>query len=118
MTAMAANMDDDFISPAAEQLYIERYDALARRTDRMFLVLMIVQWIFGVFIALTVSPNAWEGRASSIHQHVYAAVLLGGLISGMPIFMILKYPGQRQTRYIVAVGQMLWSALLIHLTGG
>jgi two-component system sensor histidine kinase/response regulator len=31
---------------------------------------------------------------------------------------VLYMPGQTVTRYVIAVSQMLWSALLIHLTGG
>jgi signal transduction histidine kinase len=32
--------------------------------------------------------------------------------------MLLLYPRRSATRHVVAVSQMLWSALLIHLTGG
>jgi signal transduction histidine kinase/CheY-like chemotaxis protein len=55
---------------------------------------------------------------SEVHVHVWAAVFLGGAISFFPIFMALTRPGRRETRYTIAVGQTLTSALLIHLTGG
>src|SRR5205085_1966133 len=45
-------------------------------------------------------------------------VVLGGLINALPIALIFLRPGWIGTRYAIAVVQMLWSALLIHLTGG
>jgi signal transduction histidine kinase/CheY-like chemotaxis protein len=65
-----------------------------------------------------ISPRAWDGTVSSVHPHVYLALVLGGVISGLPIYMILRHPGETLTRHTVAVAQALWSALLIHLTGG
>jgi hypothetical protein len=49
---------------------------------------------------------------------VYAAVFLGAAISSLPVLLSFKRPGQLVTRLVVAVAQMLWSALLIHLSGG
>ena len=39
-------------------------------------------------------------------------------ISSLPIALIVLKPGSRWTRHVIAVSQMLWSGLLIHLTGG
>src|SRR4030095_1005373 len=47
-----------------------------------------------------------------------AALLLGGLLSAFPAALALLRPGERSTRYVIAVAQMLMGALLIHLTGG
>src|SRR5438067_12833543 len=55
---------------------------------------------------------------TSVHMHVFAAVVVGGAISAFPIALTLLRPGEAITRHVVAVAQMLWSALLIHLTGG
>lgn len=99
-------------------LYEERYGVLVRRTDRWFVYLMIAQWFFGLFCALVLSPLAWSGRQSSLHVHVLAAIVLGGLISSLPIALAWKRPGSRETRYAMAIGQLLWSGLLVHLTGG
>src|SRR5205807_5266514 len=54
----------------------------------------------------------------SIHPHLVAAIVLGALISSMPIALALLRPGETLTRFVIASAQMLWSALLIHLTGG
>jgi hypothetical protein len=74
--------------------------------------------VFGIVIAILVSPYAWEGKERVVSNHIYAAVILGGLLSALPIALILLRPGWAGTRHVVAVAQMLWSALLIHLTGG
>src|SRR5205085_9280877 len=55
---------------------------------------------------------------SYVHLHVWAAVFLGGAINLFPIFLALRWPGATVTRHSIAIGQMLTSALLIHLTGG
>jgi PAS domain S-box-containing protein len=88
------------------------------QTDRLFAVLMTVQWIFGIVAALVVSPRAWTGATSETSIHVWAAIFLGGVITGFPVALALLRPGERSTRYSIAIGQMLTSALLIHLTGG
>ncbi|EAU66554.1 RedC [Stigmatella aurantiaca DW4/3-1] len=79
---------------------------------------MLTQWLFAIALALFVSPYSWEGRARELHLHVYMAVLLGGVLSAFPISLVCLRPGTALTRHVVAISQMLWSALLIHLTGG
>src|SRR6202000_2244918 len=49
---------------------------------------------------------------------VYAAIYLGGLIVAFPIFLVWRIPGTVASRHAVAAGQMLYSSLLIHLSGG
>src|ERR1700720_3746822 len=89
-----------------------------QRTDRMFAGLMALQWLAGIGVALWITPLTWIGATSSIHLHVLAAVFLGGTIGAFPISLVFLRPGRAITRHIIAVAQMLASALLIHLTGG
>jgi signal transduction histidine kinase len=84
----------------------------------MFGWLMVLQWLAGIAFALLISPRTWQGAESSVHPHVWAAVVLGGCIASLPLLMIWTSPGQLVTRHVVAIAQMLDSALLIHLTGG
>ena len=106
------------IAARASELFQERRQRLLRQVDRMFLALMGGQWIFGILVALFFSPYGWEGQEKVIHLHVYTAVFLGGLLSLFPMILIWRRPGWVVTRHVVAVSQMLWSALLIHLSGG
>jgi two-component system, sensor histidine kinase and response regulator len=102
----------------ADVLLVAYQFDIYRRTDRLFAWLMGFQWIAGIIFALWVSPLAWSGTVSTIHLHVWAAVVLGGLVCLFPALLAVLRPGQPSTRYTIAVAQMLMSALLIHLTGG
>lgn len=86
--------------------------------DRLFAGLLLGQWLVGIILALVVSPRTWTGAVSQTHVHVWAAIWLGGAIAAAPIYCVIRFPGRLATRHIVAIGQMLASALLIHLTGG
>jgi PAS domain S-box-containing protein len=99
-------------------IFNEHRQNIYKRTDRMFAVLMVVQWLAGIAAAYWITPKTWAGTTSQTHLHVWAALFLGGAISSLPIMLALTRPGHASTRYTVAVGQMLMGALLIHLTGG
>ncbi len=102
----------------AHALFDQYQRDIHTHTDRLFAGLMGFQWIAGIVFAAWLTPLAWSGSASSVHLHVWAAIVLGGLVSLFPAFLAITQPGQTSTRYTIAVGQMLMSALLIHLTGG
>ncbi|MDQ3801805.1 MAG: hybrid sensor histidine kinase/response regulator, partial [Acidobacteriota bacterium] len=106
------------IKGQVERIYAEHQQQIYRQTDRMFAILMAVQWLAGIAAALLISPRTWIGQTSDIHLHVWAAIFLGGIISFFPILLAVTRPGERLTRYTIAVGQMLMSSLLVHLTGG
>lgn len=100
------------------EIFNEHQQDICKRTDHMFAVLMALQWIAGIAAAYWISPLAWAGGTSRIHLHIWAALVLGGAISCLPILLAVIQPGRVSTRYAIAVGQMLTGALLIHLTGG
>jgi two-component system, sensor histidine kinase and response regulator len=102
----------------AETIFAESERKSHIEVDRLFAVLMLLQWIVAIGIAFVVSPFTWIGDQAQVHAHVWAAVLLGGALSGLPILLAQIMPGAALTRHVIAVAQMLWSALLIHLTGG
>ncbi|HEY3782942.1 MAG TPA: response regulator [Fimbriimonadaceae bacterium] len=106
------------INKRAATLYSEHKDKIYRQTDRLMAGLLALQWLFGIVAAVWISPRTWAGVNSEVHIHVWAAVVLGGVLSAVPITMALLWPGHSSTRQVIAVAQMLWSALLIHLTGG
>ena len=89
-----------------------------RSTDRLFAYLLLLEWFAAIITAITVSPLTWSGEESQTHIHVWAALFLGGAIVSLPVAMALIRPGQTMTRHVIAVGQMLTGALLIHLSGG
>ena len=102
----------------ADELFTAYQREIHERTDRLFAWLMGAQWIAGIVFALWASPLAWFGPESRTHLHVWAAVIVGGVISLFPALLGLFRPGLPSTRYTIATAQMLMGALLIHLTGG
>jgi two-component system sensor histidine kinase/response regulator len=123
MTKIDNNKSSDVETPSqlvtrATELLHTHEQTIYKRTDSFFSRLMVLQWLAGIAIALFVSPRTWIGESSEVNPHVYVAIFFGGLLSALPIFFVLTRPGEVVTRHTVAIGQMLMSALLIHLTGG
>jgi hypothetical protein len=87
LTLEAAN------SARAGQLFRDYQHKIHKRTDRLFAGLMGFQWIAGIAFALWVSPRTWEGPVSRTHVHVWAAVLVGGIISLYPALLGSSGPG-------------------------
>jgi signal transduction histidine kinase/CheY-like chemotaxis protein/HPt (histidine-containing phosphotransfer) domain-containing protein len=106
------------VARRADALFQDHLDQIHQRTDRMFAALMVLQWIASIAAAIWISPRTWSGAYSQIHIHVWAALILGGIITSVPVMFAALYPGKALTRHTIAVAQMLTSALLIHLTGG
>lgn len=100
------------------ELLAERNRDLNLRTNRLFAWLMAFQWIGGIVLAATVSPLQWDGGTSAMHQHLVSAIVLGGALSGMALAWLFARPLSPFTRHVVAIMQVLWSSLLIHLSGG
>ena len=109
---------DPATAARASELREEHLRARRARVDRMFAVLLAIQYVAGIIGALTVSPYAWEGKVHVLHMHVWVAVLGGAGIAILPILLAIFRPGTTITRHVIAASQMLSSALLIHLTGG
>src|SRR5882724_5488588 len=81
------------------QLVQQYRDRLARNTSRIFSVLMLLQWAGAILTATTVSPRTWSGTTSSVHVHVWAAILLGGIITVVPVGLALVFPTRVSTRH-------------------
>src|SRR5580704_11042981 len=106
------------ITPRARELMLRHQNRIYAQTSHLFAILMLAQWVAGIVAALWISPRTWVGTTSQVHLHVWLAVLLGGAITAVPVFLAITQPSSVFTRHVVAVAQMLMSALLIHLTGG
>ena len=109
---------DDYTRARGADAIAAATSRLHEGTDRIFAYLMPVQWLLAVVMAFWLSPRAWQGGTSVTHPHVWAAILLGGVMTLPPVLLAVLYPGRRLTRHAIAIGQMLTSALLIHVSGG
>ncbi len=110
------------LSPAlqarARALYRAHGDQVTGRIDRLFALLLGAQWMAALVASLVVSPYAWEGTERAVHLHVWAALVLGGLMAVPPIVMVWLRPTHIITRHMIAAAQMGFSGLFIHLSGG
>lgn len=102
----------------AQEILDERTHRLYVQTDRLFAALFATQWLAAILQAAWYTPRAWEGDQQQWHIHLWASLLLGGLLSAAPIAMALLRPGSFATRLTISVAQAGYSALLIHLSGG
>ncbi|HEY2826571.1 MAG TPA: PAS domain S-box protein, partial [Pirellulales bacterium] len=109
---------DPTIQRRADELFKEHQRRIYVRTDRLFEALIVLQWLASVIAAYWISPRAWSGPQSQTHIHVWAAFVLGGIITAFPVALAITLPGRALTRHVIAIAQVLTSALLIHLTGG
>ncbi len=104
---------------ARTQVLLERMKQdIVRQTDRLFVFLLVIEWIAVIVVALLVFPRTWAGEDSRIHVHVWAAIFLGGALISLPVSLAMTRPGKTVTRHVIGAGQMLMGVLLIHLTGG
>lgn len=109
--------DEPELSRVAE-LFGQHQHRIYERTDRLFAGLMLLQWLGAIVLACWISPLAWAGPVSKVHIHVWLAIFFGGAITLYPVLLALTRAGRAYTRHVIAIGQMLMSALLIHITGG
>jgi signal transduction histidine kinase len=106
------------IRSRADVIFGSNLDQVHIDANRVFIWILLAQWAFAVAIALTISPYAWAGRSRTIHVHVELAVVGGAVLNALPIALMYLRPRSPVTRHVLAITQMLWSALFIHLTGG
>jgi len=109
---------EDRIAPRARELFREQESAIFTRTNRLFSYLLLIEWVFGIGLALVLSPHTWIGARHQVHLHVWLAFLLGGALSIFPTYLCFTDPARATNRYILTGAQMMTCALWVHLTGG
>ncbi len=106
------------VSASVKAKLASHFHAIQVRTDRMFAVLMVLQWLGAIATAVWVTPRTWIGAQSHLHPHVWMAIVGGGILAALPIVLASLKPGSTVTRMVIACSQVLFSSLLIHLSGG
>ncbi len=99
-------------------LFQEQYWNLCKETDFLFAKFFLFQWLAGILVAIFISPQTWIGETSYTHFHIWFATVLGAVIISLPLVLVKLCPGQFRTRIVIAISQMLYAGLFIHLSGG
>jgi PAS domain S-box-containing protein len=115
---MMSDAGREVVDRRACELFQRQHQRVMRRNDRLFAGLLAFEWVAAMLTALYISPQTWIGAGHAGHPPLLIALGLGGAITCLPILFALARPGQVITRHLIAVAQLLMSALLIHLAGG
>ena len=89
-----------------------------KRNDRIFAILLFVEWFAAVALAWILTPKTWHGAESSLHPHVYQAFWIGLICGGIPAFLCWRYAGADWVKFVVACAQASIPGLFVHLVGG
>ena len=87
----------------------------------MFAGLLVFQWLAGSSSLCLVSPQNldWDDGVTLTRMFGKPGQCsVKGAIISLPVFLALTQPGTVLTRHLMAIAQMLYGGLLIHLTGG
>lgn len=106
------------VDEKSQELFDESYKKLCIDNDNVFAVLLFIQWISAVVVAMVVTPFTWIGAQGLVSVHIYSSLVIGGLLTLFPYYLIKKEPGAVINRYSNVIAQGLYSVLFIHLTGG
>lgn len=109
---------DEQLENRCQILMRKHLHTVHREADGIFAWILLLQYAAGLMLAVWLTPASWSGLDVSVHPHVWAALLLGFTITALPVWLAVKQPGELSTRLVISLAQILWSALLIHLTQG
>jgi two-component system, NtrC family, sensor kinase len=91
----------------------EEHGAVAAHLSRHFAWLLVLQWLVAIVIAVL-----YEWGGEGMGSAVGAAVLAGGPLVALPVWLAIRRPAALRTRLIVAVAQMSFGGLFYYVTGG
>ncbi len=103
---------------SVEEIYQRYMHASWVKVDKTMVIILLSQWLFAILLALIISPYIWSGSVRTIHIHVKIAIVFGGILNALPLYLVWRKPGWLGTRQVIAVAQMLWSGLLIYIMNG
>jgi len=104
--------------PGVLSMYRERLTSCFSAADRLFGVVLLVEWALLITVALLYTPRTWVGAESSTHAHVILAIVLGGLAAGPAFAMSRFMAGKLSTRIVIGAAQAAMVGMYIYLFGG
>ncbi len=86
--------------------------------ERTVILLLFVQWFACIAIAVWTSPFTFTESGNQIHLHVWMALFLGASLAIFPTLLACAHSGKPGARFALAIAQVLFSSLFIHLMYG
>ncbi|SMP41067.1 hypothetical protein SAMN06265222_101530 [Neorhodopirellula lusitana] len=86
--------------------------------DRLFCVIIALQSLSIVAVAMFVTPNTWLGRSITLSSILWFAAIYGVCFCVVPAGFLVRNAVQPRIRHWFAVAQVVWSGILIYLSGG
>ena len=100
--------------PRADERLAEELRTARVTLDKLIFRGLIVQWVIVLLGTLVMSANADFASVGSL----WTTLLVNGVLTGVPLWLLLRSPGEQSSRVTVAVCQGLYSTLLLHATAG
>ena len=107
------------LTPNAELAFDLHKRSIFVTTDRLFAGLLIFEWLAVIVTALISSPRTWSGGDQYNTPACLGLLWYSEELPLACLYYSLCYNREKTiTRHTVAIGQMLMSSLLIHVSGG
>ncbi len=100
--------------PRADERLAEELRIARVGLDKQIFWGLVVQWAVVLLGTLVLSANAVITSVGSL----WTTLLMNGVLTGMPLWLVLRSPGEQSSRMTVSVCQGLFSTLLLHATAG
>jgi PAS domain S-box-containing protein len=117
-TIQPAGSQNHKLIARANEIYRDHFYHLHAKLDRLFIGLMSAQYVFAIGLAIWLTPYTWNGAEKTVHPHVWLAIAISGLLTIPVVILGTRFPGTVASRHVIALSQVLFSSLLIHLSGG
>ncbi|GEM_PF-6456048 len=88
-----------------------------RHLDFFFAGFLIYEWVLAFAVTVWISRNADIPLTADMRHHYDLTLVFGAFLAVIPAICVALRPGRRLTRCVIAATQILFSGLLIHLTG-
>jgi hypothetical protein len=89
-----------------EEPFQERLEDIHRRMDRVFMAVLLWQWLGCVAVCLWSSRLSENGLSGDVSPGAWKALFLGGSISVFAISIAILLPGAALTRHTMAKGEL------------
>lgn len=105
------------ITDEGEKIFRARLDALRSKHSHLFCYLLALEAIVGILVARFIAPTEWREHPGIEHGSLPLA-MVAACLAGWAGYQAYKFSAARSTRHLIAVVQIVFSILFIHLSAG